>query len=101
MSKNPIPKNFQKHTEAVKQINDGVIGTGNLIPVVKEKNKKEKVKKEYNMVAIFSSKNVSWEGVGSVHKGYNIVPRESVEKWLSRDHVREATPKEIAEEYGL
>lgn len=87
--------------EAVKQINNGIIGTGTLIPVVKEKKNKEVTKKQYDMVAIFSSKNVSWEGVGSVIKGYNIVPRGSVEKWLSRDHIREATPEEIAEEYGL
>jgi hypothetical protein len=51
-------------------------------------------------VAIHSTRNVSWMGVGKVLKGYNIVSKESADKWLTRDHVRLATPEEVASEYN-
>lgn len=51
-------------------------------------------------VAIFSERNVSWIGVGTVSKGYNIVTKEEAAKWLTRNHVREATPEEVAAEFG-
>jgi hypothetical protein len=51
-------------------------------------------------VAIHSTRNVSWLGVGKVLKGYNIVSKESAEKWLTRDHTRLATPEEVASEYN-
>lgn len=100
--KNPVPKNFQKKIEQIAPVKNGIIGTDKLVPQKKKPALKvERTKKEYDKVALFSEKNVNWEGVGSLKKGYNIVSRESVEKWLSRDHVREATPEEIAEEFGL
>lgn len=58
-----------------------------------------KVKKEPT-VAIHSTRNVIWEGVGKVDKGYNIVPEKIAEKWITRNHVRLATPEEVAREYG-
>lgn len=51
-------------------------------------------------VAIYSSKNVSWPGVGNVLKGYNIVTKSASEKWLQRDHIRIATPEEVARSFG-
>jgi hypothetical protein len=51
-------------------------------------------------VAIYSDRNVSWVGVGKISKGYNIVTPEQAEKWLTRNHVREATPEEVASEFG-
>jgi hypothetical protein len=51
-------------------------------------------------VAIYSSKNVSWAGVGKVLKGYNIVTKPISEKWLKRDHIRLATPEEVARDFG-
>ena len=53
-----------------------------------------------NTVAIYSSKNVSWPGVGKVLKGYNIVTKSISEKWLQRDHIRIATPEEVARDFG-
>jgi hypothetical protein len=38
--------------------------------------------------------------VGKIEKGYNIVTKAAAEKWLTRSHVREATPEELAREYG-
>lgn len=100
--KNPVPKNFQKRVEQIAPVKNGIIGTDKLVPQPKKPTIKiERTKESYDKVALFSTKNVSWEGVGSVKKGYNIVSRESAEKWLSRNHIREATPKELAEEFGL
>jgi len=52
-------------------------------------------------VAIHSTKNVNWGGVGKVVKGYNIVSKEQADQWLTRKHIRLATPEEIAQEYGV
>jgi hypothetical protein len=52
-------------------------------------------------VAVFSTKNVTWPGVGSVTKGYNIVSQEKADKWATRSHIRVATPQEVAQEFGL
>ncbi len=54
-----------------------------------------------NKVAVFSTKNVNWPGVGSVVKGYNIVSQENADKWATRSHIRIATPEEVAQEFGL
>ena len=51
-------------------------------------------------VALYSDRNVYWTGVGRIEKGYNIVPKDQAAKWLTRNHVREATPEEVASEYG-
>jgi hypothetical protein len=52
-------------------------------------------------VAIHSTTNVNWGGVGKVVKGYNIVSKEQADQWLTRKHIRLATPEEIAQEYGV
>ena len=54
-----------------------------------------------NKVAIFSEKNMHWNGVGGINKGYNIVTKEAAEKWLTRKGIRQATPQELASHYGL
>lgn len=51
-------------------------------------------------VALYSTKSVYWAEVGRLNYGYNIVSREQVEKWLERDHVRIATPEEVAKEFN-
>ena len=78
---------------------NGVLGSTKVAkpevkPVVKKAEKKE------DTVAIHSSKNVTWSGVGKVYIGYNIVSKEASEKWLTRDHTRLATPEEVAQEFG-
>jgi hypothetical protein len=55
---------------------------------------------EKETVAIHSTKNVSWPGVGKILKGYNIVTKANAEKWLNRSHVRSATPEEVARSFG-
>jgi hypothetical protein len=51
-------------------------------------------------VALHSTKSVRWEEVGSISKGYNIVSKAQAEKWLSRSHVRIATPEEVKKAFG-
>jgi hypothetical protein len=60
--------------------------------VVEPKTKKE-------TVALFSTKNVFWENVGEVKRGYNFVTPAQAEYWKKRTHIRLATPKEIKEAF--
>ncbi len=60
--------------------------------VVAEPKKKE-------TVAVYSTRNVMWEGVGEVKRGYNFLTPQQAEKWLTRIHVRPATPQEIKEAF--
>jgi hypothetical protein len=84
--------------QGVTPVANGAIGVG---PVIKETKKAaaKKVEKP-ETVAIHSTKNVTWEGVGKVYRGYNIVTKEASEKWLTRSHIRIATPEEVAKEFG-
>ena len=77
--------------------NSNVIGSAGATSPAKSTVKTEKKKAT---VAIYSDRNVSWNGVGKISKGYNIVEKDQAEKWLTRKHVREATPEEVASEYG-
>jgi hypothetical protein len=52
-------------------------------------------------VAIYSTKNVRWEDAGgAVYKGVNIVTKDQADKWLTRNHVRTATPEEVQKVLG-
>ena len=52
-------------------------------------------------VAIYSTKNVRWEEAnGAVYKGVNIVTQDQADKWLTRSHVRLATPEEVQKVLG-
>ena len=61
--------------------------------VVKAKAPKEKV-------ALFSLRNLNWNGVGSLTRGYNIVTQEDSEKWITHKAVRTASPEEVKRAYG-
>jgi DNA-binding protein H-NS len=58
-------------------------------------------KPEKETVAIHSERNVSWSGVGRILKGYNFVTPSQAEQWLTLGHVREATPEEVASQFGV
>lgn len=78
---------------------NGAIGT-TTAPAAKKAATPKKEKKTKETVAVFSTKNVTWPGVGKVYLGYNIVGKEESEKWLTRAHIRIATPEEVAKEFG-
>jgi hypothetical protein len=74
-------------------------------PAVEEKSVAKPAKAEKKSaektVALLSTRNVTWNGVGSVTVGYNIVTEEQAEKWLTRSHITLATPEDVAKGYGL
>ena len=52
-------------------------------------------------IAIYSTSNVRWaEANGAVYKGVNIVTKDQADKWLTRSHVRIATPEEVKKALG-
>jgi hypothetical protein len=67
------------------------------------KNKKFEEKKMVleNKIPIHSEKNMHWNGIGSIKKGYNIVTEEAADLWLTRKGIRKATAEEVASHYGL
>jgi hypothetical protein len=80
---------------------NGAIGATTVVPEPKQPVvKKEKKSAKKDTVAIHSTKNVTWPGVGKVYVGYNIVEKDESEKWLTRSHIRLATPQEVAKEFG-
>ena len=66
----------------------------------KEKKVTKTTKEEEGKIALFSEKNLHWQGVGKMQKGYNIVTEEAAKLWLQRRGIREATPEEVATYYG-
>jgi hypothetical protein len=77
---------------------DNVIGSGS---AGRKEAVSPKAVKEKDKVAVYSTRNVNWSGVGQVSKGYNIVTKQAADKWVTRDHIRIATPEEVAGEYGI
>lgn len=73
-----------------------------ILPFVPRKDPVEESAVENLMkkVALFSERNLHWNGVGALEKGYNIVTKEDSVKWLTHKAVREASPKEVAKHYG-
>ena len=85
--------------QALGAVAEGVIGaTTAAVATPRKKNSKPEEKKE--TVAIHSTKNVTWSEVGKVYRGYNIVEKDAADKWLTRPHIRMATPEEVAKEFG-
>jgi len=89
-----------KKSGSITETDNGAIGSGAAARSPKVKAVEPKVVKK-ETVALFSTRNVLWEGVGEIKKGYNIVDKAESVQWLKRDHVRTATPEEVAEEYGV
>lgn len=81
---------------------DGTVVSNAADAALAKKNNvvEESKKEEEEKVAVWSSKNIRWTGVGYLSTGYNIVTKEAAEKWLGRQGVREASPEEVATYYG-
>jgi hypothetical protein len=89
-----------KKKATVGTVNNGAIGTTKIEDKKKtEQSSEPEIKPD--TVAVFSTRNVLWQGVGSISKGYNIFSKSEADQWLTRGHVRLATPQEVAQEYGL
>lgn len=88
-----------EEVQSLGPVGDGAIGA-TTAPRLPKKSNAEKASKKKETVALHSTKNVTWNGVGKVYRGYNIVDKETADKWLTRDHIRIATPEEVAKEFG-
>jgi hypothetical protein len=84
---------------AITSVADGVIGTGK---VAKKKAAPAKAAPvaPADKVAIFSTRNIHWQGLGKIVKGYNIVSKSDAEKWVTVSGVKLATPEEIKTNLG-
>jgi len=90
-----VPKKKNNPKASAETVINDTIGAS-----ISEEPKKEEVKKQEpkkQKVALYSTRNVFWEGVGEVQRGYNFVTPEQAEKWVTRIHIRVATPEEIKE----
>ena len=88
-----------EEVQALGSVAAGVIGV-TTAPKPSEKKKSSKPATKKDTVALYSTKNVTWSEVGKVYRGYNIVDKSAADKWLTRSHIRVATPEEVAKEFG-
>lgn len=88
----------QREPQGLGSVTGGAIGATTTPRTPKPETVKNSAKKE--TVALYSTKNVTWSGVGKVYRGYNIVDKDAADQWLTRSHVRIATPEEVAKEFG-
>jgi hypothetical protein len=51
-------------------------------------------------VAVHSTRNLHWNGLGALKIGYNIISAKDADKWATHRAVRIATPEEVASYYG-
>ena len=88
--------------QAVGSVANGAIGatTAKREPRTESAPKAAKVAKDDKTIAIRSTKNVSWVGVGKVSTGINIVSQKEADQWLTRDHITLVTPEEVKLEFG-
>jgi hypothetical protein len=98
-----IPENKKEAVEDLVEglapLSTGAIGVGKQPRTKKEKPAAPKQDKE--KVAIRSTKNVSWMGVGQVKVGINYVSAEQAKEWSKRNHITILKPEDVAKEYGL
>lgn len=85
--------------QAVGPVADGAIGVASA-PRPAKKVAPSKKKATQETVALHSTKNVTWPGVGKVYSGYNVVDKAAADQWLTRSHIRVATPEEVAKAFG-
>ena len=96
------PTRSKKEGPGMAPVEGGVIGSTRVTtakpkPQVTDQSTTSTAEK----VAVYSTRNVFWEGVGTINRGYNIMTQAKAEKWLTRDHARLATPEEVAKEYEV
>jgi hypothetical protein len=96
------PKGSPKEeVQVLGSVANGVIGADKKANTPKPAAKPAAPEAKKDVVALYSGRNMHWEGVGKLSKGYNIVSKEAADKWLTKEHVRIADAKEVAKGYGL
>ena len=96
------PTRSKKEGPGMAPVEGGVIGSTRVTTAKpKAQVTDQTTDKETEKVAVYSTRNVFWEGVGTINRGYNIMTQAKANKWLTRDHARLATPEEVAKEYEV
>lgn len=79
-----------------------IIGTSTVDPksevteeTPKPTKKKVEGQKTDEKVAVFSTGNKFWYGVGRLANGYNIISKAEADQWLTDPEVRLASPEEV------
>lgn len=85
---------------ALGAVSNGVMGTTSVSKPEPRITEKVKSEDSSEKVALHSTKNVAWQGVGKISRGYNIVDKSIADQWLTRSHVRLATPEEVKKAFG-
>ena len=91
----------EKKISALGTDDNGVFSSGKKTATPKKTSKPKTANPKNETVAIYSERNVNWRDVGKISKGYNVVSVEAAKSWLTRSYIREATPEEIAREFGV
>jgi hypothetical protein len=92
-------KNVNPGKPGLAPVGDGAIGSTFVAP--KPVAKKPALKQEAEeTVALQSTKNVVWQGVGKVTRGVNVVSKAEAEQWLTRNHITLLTPEQVAKEFN-
>lgn len=52
-------------------------------------------------IAVYSDRNIFWQEVGRLSKGYSFITREEAEAWTRLKGVREASPEEVASHFDI
>ena len=91
---------IQEFVQGIAPLSTGAIGVAKQ-PKPKKEKEVAKPKKDKEKVAIRSTRNVSWMGVGQVKIGINYVTPEEAKEWSKRDHITVLNPQDVAKEYGL
>jgi hypothetical protein len=94
-----LPVEEAPEVPALAAVANGVMGS-TTVPRPERLVANPHVEDSVEKVAIHSTKNVAWEGVGKVSRGYNIVTKEAAEQWLTRSHIRIALPEEVKKAFG-
>jgi hypothetical protein len=81
-------------------VSDGVIGAGTVKKSAPKPKKVAENKSGPGTVALFAARNISWNGVGKLVKGYNLVSSTEADKWLTLDAVRLVDPEEVRTNLG-
>lgn len=82
---------------ALAPVADGVIGSTTAKKKAKKKPAGDTSPKE-EIVAVYSTRNVTWVGVGRVLTGLNLLPKSEADQWLTRDHCRKADASEVSKD---
>ena len=93
-------KSAEPKEQALGDVTNGIIGVSTKPVAPKEEKATPTKPKKEDTVAVHSTRNVTWNGVGKVYIGYNIVSKSEADQWLTRSHCRLATPEEVAKEFG-